>query len=243
MGAEKILIVEPNLKLADFLSTQLKLKGGYESILADSVNTALEVLRYEKVQLVLADQNLQNHSGFELAHEIRREWTTKPEIVMMSSDPRVSLFEAHQVGVSHILRMPVKIEELISVVARVTGQKRRYERVQVNASQHGSIKVDVGSSNQKSFNMEISNIGRGGFFFRVSNDSDLPPVGQIIDFKLKLGMVPEYSFAGRGIVRWVKRTGAETGAGVEFLVIPEESERLIGAFVDLFRIREFVPAD
>jgi len=241
---DKILIVEPDIKLGEFLSTQLNQRGGYDSILVDSLDTAMDALKSEDcVNLIITDQNLENRSGFELAFEVRKERFIRPEIIMVSGDPKISVFEAHQVGVGHILQKPVNVDELINLVKRVAGEKRRFDRVYIDPSHHGNIKGDVSGLASKHVNAEISNLGRGGFFYKVANDADLPPIGQIVDFKLKLGMVPSHDFAGRGIVRWVKRTAQETGAGVEFLIIPEESEKLICAFVDLFKIREFVPSE
>ncbi len=241
---DKILIVEPDLKLGDFLCTQLNQRGGYHSILVDSIETAMDALKVEsQVSLIITDHNLENTSGFELAFEVRKERYIKAEIIMVSGDPKISVFEAHQVGVAHILQKPVNVDELINVVKKVAGEKRRFDRVYIEPQQHGNITGDVSSHSSRHVDAEISNLGRGGFFYKVKSDADLPPIGQIVDFKLKLGMIPTHDFAGRGIVRWVKRTAKETGAGVEFLIIPEESEKLISAFVDLFKIREFVPAE
>lgn len=240
---EKILIVQPDLELADYLSVQLQEKGGYESIVTSSIDEALKALSGAEVNVVLADHHIADHSGFELAHEIRKERTSKPEIILMSHDPQISVFEAHQVGVAHILPKPINIEDLMSVVQRVAGDHRLFDRIHVNSSHHGPVKADVHSVSRQNLDVEISNIGRGGFFYRVMTDKELPPIGQIVDFKIKLGMIPHHDFAGRGVVRWLKRTHLETGAGVEFLVIPEESEHLISAFVDLFRVKAFVPAE
>jgi CheY-like chemotaxis protein len=237
-----VLLVDDDADWREILKTSLSGLGQFSISESSDAAGALSLLKSKNFHIIMADIHLKGVSGFELAQEIRKERVMSPEIVFISGDPRVSIFEAHQVGACHVLRKPVDLEELATLMNRLRNEQRRNERVRIDPKILGRLYGQVSMKNNlERVEMELGNLGRGGFFFHVGTDRLLPEVGSIVDFQVSLGMVPNAEITGKGIVRWTKNTVDARGAGVEFLEIPAESQRLVNAFVDLFKVRPFVP--
>ncbi len=245
--ALRILLVDEDRSWTDSLSASLGQLGDCDVMAVSTATEALDLLKKgNSFQLVLSEVALSGSSGFELAHEIRKEHISKPEIVLVSSDPKVSVFDCHQVGACQILSKPINMPALVSVIKRLkkVEDNRISPRVEIDPATmgplHGVVSYTSDPRNQ-SYKIDVSNIGRGGFFFKLDSKEEIPKLGLIMDFELRLVMVPNCVIKGRGIVRWNKVSPECTGVGVEFLQIPEDSTRLINAFVDLFKVRPFVP--
>ena len=239
---QRLLLVNHDPKFSAVLTRNLKAIGNFDVVETTSVEQALDLVKDQTFNVVLTEHQDGEINGLQLTHDMRREEIIKPEIILLSNDPRLSIFECHQVGACHLVRKPVNLDELTAIINRIGAASRRFERITINPATLGQLFGQVTMVGKKErFHVEVSNLGRGGFFFKIANESDLPELGQVVEFSLKLGMVPNYHFEGRGIIRWIRKTPTETGAGVEFLTIPEDSERLVVAFVDLFKVRPFVP--
>jgi CheY-like chemotaxis protein len=237
-----VLLVDDDADWREILKSSLQGLGSFTVSESADAAGALAMLQNTHFHIVMADIHLKGINGFELAQEIRKERMTTPEIVFISGDPRVSIFEAHQVGACHVLRKPVDLEELATLMNRLRNEQRRNERVVIDPKILGRLYGKVSMHNGlERVEVELGNLGRGGFFFHVSTDRALPEPGSVVEFQVSLGMVPNAEILGKGIVRWTKNTAAARGAGVEFLEIPAESQRLVNAFVDLFKVRPFVP--
>jgi diguanylate cyclase (GGDEF)-like protein len=89
-----------------------------------SAEEALEALRRESADLVLADLVLGGPSGLELLSRVRRE-QPGTDFVLITGNPSVeSAVDALRMGASDYLRKPVDPEELRLVVERVLSSRR-----------------------------------------------------------------------------------------------------------------------
>lgn len=241
----KTLIVEQDSDISQLISERLSLHG-LETHTETNADNIYQRIEKENYQVVLLSDQIAGSDSLDIAGKIRTELSAKPEIIVLTDNPKLSIFEVHQAGACHFLKKPLNFDDLVNVVNRFTRPfVHRDERVSVNPQVLGKIYGTALSQdpNRSAFQIELRNLGRGGFFIEIPVGTKAPPVGEIIEFELKLGMVPNTSFSGKGIVRWSRSTILESGIGVEFLEIPEDSEMLIHAFVDLFRIKSFVPSD
>lgn len=244
MAQHKILIVDKDEAFAKLLAEQLRSSGHENVDFVGSSSDAMIALKDNPYSVILGSETVEHVSGAELAFEVRKNQITKPEIVILSSERGLSLHEAHQAGASFVLPKPIDLAQLCSILNHITPsfERRAHPRVEISPQAMGQVYGEVshfGKSNK--IQVQISNLGRGGFYFRPGSVDALPKVGQILEFDLTLSMVPNTKFKGMGIVRWQRKRGAESGAGVEFLQIPDDAQKLIEAFVELFKVRPFVP--
>lgn len=241
----RILVADPDQELGAIIGNRLSNHGFFIEVVGNA-DEAIEHLKKNPYQVILADQCLTDSHGKRLYDHV---WESPlpgdPELVLMSNSRDFGLPEAHEAGACYLIKKPFNYDELLSVVSHfkpTEHDQRRYERASVNPAVLGNLYGEIRQPRRNSrgpYQTMISEIGRGGFFFQESSQSALPAVGQVIEFEIKLGMVPDFHIKGTGIIRWVRKDG--TGAGVEFLEINAEAENFVKAFVELFKIRPFVP--
>jgi CheY-like chemotaxis protein len=240
----RVLIVDPDFEFSTLLAENLRQSGLREVTFVTTSHEALELMHIEEFHIVLSSENLEDDkSGLDFATEIRSVHTLKPEIVILTEGRNVKLADAHHVGASFLVAKPINMAQLSSVIERMQPDERRLGgRVIVDPVVMGHLFGQIGHSGKKDkLSVEISNLGRGGFFYKCPQITKIPEVGQMIDFEITLTMVPNCKFTGQGVVRWARKGGLEMGAGVEFLSVNEEAEKLITAFVDLFKVKPYVP--
>jgi two-component system, OmpR family, KDP operon response regulator KdpE len=120
MSAELILIVDDSPQIRHALRALL-VPRGFTILDARSGEEALDLIRRERVELILLDVNLPGMSGFETCREIRR--TSAIPVIMLSvrasERDKVQAFDA---GADDYVVKPFGAEELI---ARVRATMRR----------------------------------------------------------------------------------------------------------------------
>lgn len=130
----KVLLVDDEPYILQGLSVLIDwAKEGFEIIgKAGSAREALEAVRREQPDLVLADIRMPQMSGLDLLKEVRGEGISHASFVMMSG---YSDFEyartALKCGCMDYLLKPISCEELVHMLGRVKAQKeeeRRRER-------------------------------------------------------------------------------------------------------------------
>lgn len=118
--SEKILIVEDEISLQETLAYNLK-KQGYDLFVAGDGQTALELIRQQKPDLILLDIMLPGMDGFEVCRKIRMEFST-PVLMLTARDDEIDRVVGLEVGADDYLTKPFSMRELI---ARVKAMLRR----------------------------------------------------------------------------------------------------------------------
>jgi two-component system, NtrC family, response regulator AtoC len=110
-----------------FLRTTAALlkKAGYRCLTAPDGATAINVLRQERVDLVLSDLNMPGNLKLELLHEGRSQWPDTPIIVITGAPSLPTAIESVRLGITDYLLKPVKYEDLLSAVSRTLTHRRR----------------------------------------------------------------------------------------------------------------------
>lgn len=238
----KVLLIHSDADWLHAVENSIKAHSQFAISTLQDTTATLDLLEHNPPQVIVTDTTIGSDSGLDLANRIRERYIAKPEIVFVSSDPQVSLFDIHQVGACHVLPKPLDVERLTALLKQITHDQRRTDRVIIDPTTLGHLFGKVSfSKNKNPGKVEVSNLGRGGFFFRIDNGEKLPEVGTILEFELKLTMVPDCTLEGKGIVRWNHQTIEGKGAGIEFIQLNEETRRFVNAFVDLFKVKSFVP--
>lgn len=237
---KRILIVDQDTEGSGHLSKALEQQGFFTKN-QNNPEGALKAVGTDPFDVILvsSDWGAQESLSYELTTQLLNSAHGLPEIVLMSHHDELPVFEGHQAGASHVVKKPLNMEVLHDLISRSGSQKglRHFERLSLDEAGLGKLYGQVTIDEKRApLSIEIANIGRGGFFFQAPADAALQ-VGHVFDFNIKLGMVPDGHIAGKGIIRWSRAHGV----GAEFLSLSPDFEAMVLSFVDLFKIREYVP--
>ncbi len=131
----RILVVDDEKEIRDFLSMALSRVGNFQVELASSGEEALQKIEKESFDLVLTDLKMPKVDGIQLMTEIAR---LKPEIltIMMTGHGTIdSALEAMKRGASDYLMKPLSIDELIIRIRKVLEERQRFIRLKDFADQ------------------------------------------------------------------------------------------------------------
>ncbi|GGA70213.1 response regulator YycF [Ornithinibacillus halotolerans] len=121
---QKILVVDDEQPIADILKFNLE-KEGYEVIVANDGDTAIELALSENPDLILLDIMLPNKDGNEVCREIRKT-KTMPIIMLTAKDSEIDKVLGLELGADDYVTKPFSNRELI---ARVKANLRRQQHV------------------------------------------------------------------------------------------------------------------
>ena len=120
--AKKILVVDDEPVLTDTLRYNL-VKEGYTVSVAANGETALNLARQEKPDLVILDVMLPVLDGFEVCRILRQE-TTVPILMLTAKDEEIDKVVGLELGADDYMAKPFSMRELL---ARVRALLRRVE--------------------------------------------------------------------------------------------------------------------
>src|SRR6266700_2206116 len=110
-----ILIVEDEAKMQRLLELNLS-EEGYATRTASDAERGLNLLRQEKVDLVLTDLRLPGMDGLEFLQAAKRINTALPVVVMTAYGTVETAVEAMKAGASNYVLKPFSMEEIKLVV-------------------------------------------------------------------------------------------------------------------------------
>ncbi len=116
----RILLVEDHGDTARTM--RLLLRGeGHEVEMAGDVATALELAGREKFDLLLSDLGLPDGTGIDLMRQLRSRGQTLPGIAISGFGQEQDVQRSREAGfAAHIIK-PVDIDQLLRIIAAVTG--------------------------------------------------------------------------------------------------------------------------
>lgn len=109
---EKILIVEDDVQIRNFISYALK-NEGFAHTIAPNAQTALNILVSEKIDIMLLDLGLPDFDGMEVLTRVR-EWSEMPIIVVSARDKDKEKAMALDGGADDYLTKPFSTTELMA---------------------------------------------------------------------------------------------------------------------------------
>jgi len=121
MPPARLLIVDDDPELRNFLTTELKVEG-YDCNEAATGQQALGQIRNENWDLVLLDWTLPDFSGVEVCRRMRQGGISTPVLIITARDEVRERVEALDSGADDYLTKPFSIEELL---ARVRARLRQ----------------------------------------------------------------------------------------------------------------------
>jgi DNA-binding NtrC family response regulator len=113
--AGKILIVDDHIDLAENLAEILE-NAGYETVIADSAEAALDRLERKDVAALITDYRLPGRNGAELIGELRRRGDRIPALVMSAFTDDATIDLASRAGALEVMAKPVDLARLLRLV-------------------------------------------------------------------------------------------------------------------------------
>ncbi len=114
---EKVLIVEDDAGIADFVSLELQHEG-YTTVLADTGRKGLDAFEKENPDLILLDIMLPQLSGLEVLRRIRKS-SSVPVILLTARGETYDKVNGLNAGADDYLAKPFEIEELLARMGAV----------------------------------------------------------------------------------------------------------------------------
>lgn len=142
MGIEKILLVDDEPDIIEFVSYNLT-KEGYDVTSATNGKEAVELAKKIKPDLIILDVMMPGMDGIETCHEIRSVDYLKDTLITFLSArgedySQVAGFDA---GADDYISKPIKPRLLISKIKAILRRKSGGEDLEVT-NQEGNIKID-----------------------------------------------------------------------------------------------------
>ncbi len=122
MAAVRVLIVDDEPELVSALAERLSLRGFETHGVTDGA-TALERLRAEPFDVVLADVKMPGLGGFDLARTINAERPGLPVVLLTGASSALDAASGSTLGAFDYLVKPVKIDDLVRVLRAAAGKE------------------------------------------------------------------------------------------------------------------------
>ncbi|WAM34819.1 response regulator transcription factor [Caldicellulosiruptor morganii] len=154
---KSILIVDDEPHIVELIKFNLN-KEGYTTFEAESGSAALDVLKNNKIDLVILDIMMSGMDGYEVLKEIRFNKKTKnlPVILLSAKSEEIDKILGLELGADDYITKPFSVKELI---VRVKALFRRIESLKPDTEEKfrfGDIEVDLTGRSVKKNNKEVS---------------------------------------------------------------------------------------
>jgi DNA-binding NtrC family response regulator len=123
MAGERILVVDDEKSMCQFLSIMLR-KEGYEIVTVNTGKKAVEEVRSGRHDVVITDIKMAGMDGIEVLKEIKKLDPTMPVIIMTAYASQKTAIEAVNQGAFHYLIKHAKNDEIKMVVRNALDMKR-----------------------------------------------------------------------------------------------------------------------
>ncbi len=98
--------------------TKIILQKRYDVFFADSGEEALDILKREKIDMVLLDIAMPNMNGFETFEHMRENGIDVPVIFLTASGDEEDVLDALSLGAINYLKKPYIPQELLKRIAK-----------------------------------------------------------------------------------------------------------------------------
>jgi DNA-binding NtrC family response regulator len=135
--AARILIVDDDAGQRGLLNSFLQSQG-FETVVVESGQRALETLRSGKFDMMISDVRMPGISGLETLRQARQEHATLPVLLVTAYADIREAVGAMRDGALNYLAKPIDLDELLALVQQATGVSEsvpvKYEEKQLPAS-------------------------------------------------------------------------------------------------------------
>jgi len=237
-----LLIVDDEADLREAISFDFRRKG-FKVLTAADGQEGFEIVKNNKVDLVLSDVRMPGGGGVGLLDRVKEKDAFLPVMMFITGFSDMPLEEAYDRGADAVFSKPFDRKELFSAVIRaLKPANERFFRQDFRLE----LELPVGIKFLKdgiSIDARVLNIGRGGMFVALSNQ--FPTELESVEFRMDIPLNPIFSVTGQGIVRWIRRQesaeGHPLGCGIEFSCLESESMKKFLEIIKGVRTKSFIP--
>ena len=150
MAGERILVVDDEKSMCQFLSIMLR-KEGYQITAVSTGKKAIEAIRNQRYDVVLSDIRMSGMDGIEVLKEIKAMDPTIPVVIMTAYASQKTAIEAVNQGAFHYLIKHAKNDEIKMVVRNALDMKRVRQENQLLKKQlkkTSDLKTIIGKSEE-----------------------------------------------------------------------------------------------
>jgi CheY-like chemotaxis protein len=237
-----ILIVDDDLALRNAMVFDFKRKG-FHVLDAENGEIAFEVIKNNKVDLVLTDVRMPNGDGVELLENIKTLSPQLPVVMFITGFSDISLEDAYDKGVDAVFAKPFDRKELHAAVMKAVTDKNEQWAIQNINNGNSDFNIELEFPEFKfAAKGQVLNIGRGGMFIGLKES--FPQEESKTSFRLQFQQGSLQSIVGTGIVRWIRvldQDGLPSGCGIEFDYLEEASRNQVIALIETLTTKAFIP--
>lgn len=119
---KKILVVDDEVLIAEFLSEVLALEGAEVSVARDGRQALDLILATEsRFDLIVSDVRMPQLNGIQLLETLRKDLKNPPAFIFVSGFSDLSLNEAKALGALAVMQKPFDLNALIETVVQALG--------------------------------------------------------------------------------------------------------------------------
>jgi two-component system KDP operon response regulator KdpE len=137
----RVLVVDDEPAIRRFLRTSLTAQG-YEPIEAEDGKTAQDMLRRNRIDILVLDLGLPDIDGFQIIAELREAGSLIPIIVLSSRTDEVGKVRALDLGADDYVTKPFGVEELAARI-RAALRHRLQQQGERPVFKSGDLTVDL----------------------------------------------------------------------------------------------------
>ncbi len=141
MGFHKILIVDDDSNICNLLRLYLE-KEGYETLIAEDGETALNLFESEKPDLILLDIMLPKLDGWQVCREIRKT-SQCPIIMVTAKDETFDKVLGLELGADDYIVKPFETKEVVARVRAVLRRTSTPETTPVKEVQYDNLVINL----------------------------------------------------------------------------------------------------
>lgn len=231
--SKTLLIVDDEPELREILCDEFQGLGALV-LTAENGRQAFEILKSQKVDVVLSDVRMPDGDGIELLDRIRSVSADTPVVAIISGFSDLSKAEIYHKGADSILSKPYDMPAIVAAVSKALEPhtKRWSERIDPFP---GGYTLRISSESlDRAMSEGILNLGRGGMALKIKGPP--PAIGTLFAFQLSSGALggdggnlAALSFEGKGICRWFRPSAHAKGTydiGLEFVALTQEALKI-----------------
>ncbi len=110
-----ILVVDDDFDLRELMHSTFEMQG-FTVISADNGNSAFEIIKNRKVDLVVSDMRMPNGDGAQLLQKVRTHNSSKPIVIFVTGYSDISVKQCLAMGAKAVFTKPFNQQELVNSV-------------------------------------------------------------------------------------------------------------------------------
>ncbi len=235
-----VLLVDDEPDMREMLALEFGRKGFVTCESADG-EEAIKLLEARPVDAVVSDVRMPGLDGLELLDAIKSLDVHRPAVMLMSAYSDISPEIAYHRGAEAVFAKPFLLAGMVDAVRRLIAPPTERFGGICQEIPHHRLELHVDDFNS-ALDQGIFGMGRGGAHCALKRFCPRP--NQYIEFSISMSDGPLKSITGYGVVRWVRRNGAQgmpPACGVEFLQLAETAREAFQAWTISSKPKAYIP--